>query len=151
MDNVKGAGNLLANESNEIFTPYQQRSPLFTFGEASDVSTGTGVFVWRSRMKKHKYEDERLCQRKLSLYNPWAENPKDRDPSLDVVLHNTMRFDVHLPHAGAFLEEEDWKHLANQIAKAICEKLPKSYMAPHRLVHDHSAMPHRETIVVSYD
>jgi hypothetical protein len=57
MENVKGAGNLLADESNEIFTPYQQRSPLFTFGEASDVSTGTGVFVWRSEMNEETIRD----------------------------------------------------------------------------------------------
>jgi hypothetical protein len=59
IENVKGAGNLLADESNEIFTPYQQRSPLFTFGEASDVSTGTGVFVWRSEMSiSEKYQNQ---------------------------------------------------------------------------------------------
>lgn len=68
----------------------------------------------------------------------------------DVVLHNTMRFDVQLAYFYEIADEVDAKQLADAIARAIVdvvnEKTGGGFAGQCHMVEAKSVMLHRETI-----
>jgi hypothetical protein len=79
---------------------------------------------------------------------------EDADPSDDVVLHNTMRFDVHLPYFHELeLSEMEMAALTKKIKAAIFKALPKgTYMMDDACyTHGKSAMLYRCSLVRAYD
>ena len=112
--------------------------------------------------KTRHYADEAeyVKEKPLQFWSAWdrAENPS-REP--DVIPHNTMRFDVHLAHVYAFLDDgiQTKERIAEAIRKAIIKAVDETLgtgldgtpipFGGNSIVYQNTVMLHREC--VSFD
>ena len=112
--------------------------------------------------KKRNYADEAeyVKERPLQILNVWEW---DANPSHepDVITHNTMRFDVHLAHVYAFLDDgtQTKETIAEAIRKAIIKAVDDTLgvgldgvpipFGGESIIYPETVMLHREC--VSFD
>lgn len=102
---------------------------------------------------KPEYQDELLVYNKPAVIQTLSDlkNKDGEDPSLDLVLHNTIRIDIHLPYIEAELTEQGVDRMCKEILSKIGDTLPDSYEMETVTKHKKTKMLARYTVVKCFD